>query len=295
MKFTFTLFVALSLVSMTFACQCRYPPCPCQRPCYTRCRFRFCDGTTRINPKLYPSDTPFKGRLCDKYRRIHLGTVDESGEAYVVGRYGRRIPISRFSPYGLKQNFSPSFFKTFSVRGYYRTWYGKKYYNPYLNYGRYTPHKYSSVGAETSQQGQIEYLNNRCIVLPFKKYQVLDKPGRNVIANVNTNKLHDCVAFEVDLYKWWKTHKKQGKKYQGYSDMEAEKPKGDKKQEEKYEESSDMEAEKPEEDKKQEKKYEDYSDTEAEEPEGNKKEEKKYEEYSEMEAEKPEEKKYEYQ
>ncbi len=148
------------------------------------------------------------------------------------------------------------------------------------------------MGAETSQQGQIEYLNNRCIVLPFKKYQVLDKPGRNVIANVNTNKLHDCVAFEVDLYKWWKAHKKQGKKY---SEMEAEKPEGDKKQEEKYEESSDTEAEKPEGDKKQEKKYEDYSDTEAEEPEGNKKEEKQYEEYSEMEAEKPEEKKYEYQ
>ncbi len=51
---------------------------------------------------------------------------------------------------GLKQNFSPFFFKTFSVEGYYTTRYGRKYYKPFRNYGRYTPHKYSSVGREAS-------------------------------------------------------------------------------------------------------------------------------------------------
>ncbi len=196
--------------------------------------------------------------------------MDESGEAYVQYKIGPfhwfGVPISKFYRWGMKQNFSPSFFKTFSVRGYYTRKWGRKVYDPYLNYGRSTPHKYSSVGAETSQQGQIEYLNNRCIILPFKKYQVLDKSGRNVIANVNTNKFYDCVAFEVDLDKWWRANKKQGKKYKQYSEMEAEKPEGDKKQEEKYDEYSDMEAEKPEGDKKQEKQYEEYSEMEAKKP-----------------------------
>ena len=199
MKLTLAVALTLSVVSLAFAGEC-----------YSKCRFHFCDGTTKFNAKAYDPDTPFKGRLCDKYGKIHLGTVDESGEALIVSKYYGKpaVRISKFHPYGLKQKFSPSFFKTFSVKGYYKTKYGKKYYSPKLNHGKYTPHKYSSVGRETSQQGQIEFLHNKCVILPFAKYQVLDKYGRNVIDNVNTKKVYkDCVAFKVVSKKLKKEHK----------------------------------------------------------------------------------------
>ena len=192
MKLTLAIALALSLVSAVFASDA----------CYSKCRFQFCDGTTEFNAKRYPADTPFHGRLCDKYGKIHLGTVDQSGEPLIVSKYHGKpvVRISKFYPKGLKQSFSPSFFKTLSVNGYYTEKYGKKVYNPKRNHGKYTPHKYSSVGRETSQQGQIKFLHNKCVILPFKKYQVLDKYGRTVIRNVNThNSLYDCVAFKVDL------------------------------------------------------------------------------------------------
>jgi len=231
MKLTFTIAVALSLISLAFA-----------GDCYSWCRFRFCDGTTKFNIKASAPDTPFKGRLCDKYGKIHLGTVDESGEALILSKYHAKYPvrISKFHPKGLKQNFSPSFFKTFSVKGYYTMKHGEKYYSPYLNHGRYTPHKYSSVGRETSQQGQIEFLDNKCVILPFKKYQVLDKYGRNVIDNVNTkNVFRDCVAFKVDFDKkvkkeYKKEEKKYGKKYEKEEKKEHKEHKEYEEKEDKY-------------------------------------------------------------
>ncbi len=170
MKRTFTIAFALCLVSLAFG-----------SGCFSGCRFRFCDGTTKFNPNAYAPNTPFNGRLCDKTGTILLGTVDQSGEAWIQSPTyfpGSTLPISNFAPDGLMQNFSPSFFKTFAVDG----------------------GKYSSVGAETSQQGQIEFLRNACVILPFRKYQVLDQNTQNVIENVNTsNTFVDCVAFEVHL------------------------------------------------------------------------------------------------
>ena len=190
-----TVALALSLASLTLASSC-----------YTRCRFRFCDGSTVFDPKAYAPDTPFTGPICDKYGKIHVGAVDESGEALVRARpyYGKHfVPISKYYPHGLKQHFTPSFFKTYSIPGHYTLKHGLKYYSPYHKYDYYTPHKYSGVGHETSQQGQIHFLNNKCIILPLKKYQVLDKYGRYVIDNVNThNVYHDCVAFKVQFRKY---------------------------------------------------------------------------------------------
>ncbi len=287
MKLTFAIAVALSLVSLAFAGEC-----------YSKCRFHFCDGTTKFNPKAYAPDTPFKGRLCDKYGKIHLGTVDESGEALILSKYSHygkpAVRISKFEPKGLKQNFSPSFFKTFSVKGYYKTKYGKVVYSPYFNYGSYTPHKYSSVGVETSQQGQIEFLNKKCVILPFKKYQVLDKYGRNVIDNVNTEKVFiDCVAFKVDFgkKKYGKVYKKEENKYE--KEHKEEKYEKEYKEEENKYEKEHKEEKHEKEYKEEENKYE--KEHKEEKYEKEHKEEKKYEEeYPEMKVEKKKHVKCEY-
>ncbi len=193
MKFTFSVAILLSLVSLTFA-----------GGCYSKCRFHFCDGTAKFNINRYAPDTPFKGRICDKYEKVHLGTVDESGEALIVSKYYGKpfVRISNFYPKSLKQKFPSSFFKTFSVKGYYKEKYGKVVYSPFYDYGKFTPHKYASVGRETGQQGQVKFLNKKCIILPFAKYQKLDKYGRNVVANIRTsNTFVDCVSFKVFVSK----------------------------------------------------------------------------------------------
>eukprot|EP00171_Calliarthron_tuberculosum_P011826 IDg11826t1 len=85
--------------------------------CYSGCRFRFCDysKTVRLG---YKADVAITGAICDKYG--HRVGVVNTGEAHLVrtNYRGRKYlqPISRWSPYGLKQKFSPHFFKAFTIR-----------------------------------------------------------------------------------------------------------------------------------------------------------------------------------
>lgn len=102
--------------------------------CYSKCRFFFCDYRTSFKVGV-KNDFPFTGPICKK-DGTRIGHVDSTGEAYVY-RYYKFIRISKWHPYGLKQKFSPSFFKSYTIRQYR----GKKLY-------------LSGIGHETPQQNQ---------------------------------------------------------------------------------------------------------------------------------------------
>lgn len=148
--------------------------------CYNRCRFRFCDGKSKFYLPAKP-DRAFTGKICSIYGKPIVGHVDSTGEARVVLRHGKTVPISKWHPWGLKQKFSPSFFKSYNVKSYFK---GKKLY-------------FSGIGHETPQQNQKNFLSRRCFFVPLTAYQVLDHKG-NVVDNRHPrNPYVDCVAFKT--------------------------------------------------------------------------------------------------
>lgn len=116
------------------------------------CDFVFCDGTSDFTVGK-SVDVAFTGKICHKDGTI-IGTVDESGEAYLED--GTRI--SKYSPTGLTQNFSPSFFKTASIKS--------------------TKYVHSGVSHETPQQNQGQFLDGKLWTLPIESYQVLNSKGQ---------------------------------------------------------------------------------------------------------------------
>lgn len=148
--------------------------------CGGHCRFTFCGGSRgpfELNRRN--NDKAFTPAICEKRGRIIVGYVDRPGEARISVRGNRKIPISSFKPRGLRQNYSPSVFKAANL-----------------------PNKKmrSGISHEVFQQNQIDFLNNKCVIVPLAKYQVLDRHG-NVIDNVNSRKpLRDCVAFVTRVH-----------------------------------------------------------------------------------------------
>lgn len=168
---TFTLcLLALFLVQAAVAMPGRY------RQCAKSCRFRLCRPSRVSLGK--PIDKAQTSAICLRGRRV--GIVN-SGEALVRTRKSY-VPVSKISPRGLKQNYSPSFFKTFA-----------------LDMGRGNS---SGIGHETPQQNQDRFLNNRCVALPVNEYQVIRGRGNRtvVVDNKRTNRkkpLRNCVSFVV--------------------------------------------------------------------------------------------------
>lgn len=142
--------------------------------CYSGCKFHFCDKRSSF---IAPDDTdfPFTGVICAK-GGAEIGAIGSSGESFVMDR--RPIPISKWRPRGLLQPFSDTFFKTF-----------------YIDTARGDR---SGVGCEDSLQNQFKYLHNRCFVLPFTSYQVLDR-YTDVMKMVHPRgrPLRDCVSFTM--------------------------------------------------------------------------------------------------
>jgi len=134
------------------------PPPKCPSSGY--CRFRLTTG----------------GVIQRKGNTFIVGVVGGSREASILDE-GSFVRISQWSPPGLKQNFSPSFFKTFALA---------------------VPSMRSGVGYETPQQNQKEFIDLACVRLPFAAYQILNTAGF-VIDNVNTNNPRDCVEFQADF------------------------------------------------------------------------------------------------
>lgn len=158
--------------------------------CYNKCRFRFCDGRTRFNVGD-ASDKSFTGAICDKMGHEVVGHVASTGEAHVVlnkkrtttatqhRRRSELVRISKWHPQGLKQSFSPSFFKsacTYTHRGKFRV-------------------ERAAVSHEVSQQNQGHFVKSRCFVLPLKAFQLKDRNEKVVANKHSTDPTRDCVSF----------------------------------------------------------------------------------------------------
>ncbi len=103
--------------------------------CKSICQVRFCDNNNTIT--LDTPDRPLSSPLCDGPHRLR--NTLQAGEALVFG-----MRISRYSPPGLLQRFTPTFFKLY--------------------------HNYTgtlAIGHETAQQNQLYFARNLCVVLPL--------------------------------------------------------------------------------------------------------------------------------
>ena len=134
-----------------------------------KCRFRFCDGKRLI--VVGKNDRALTSAICSKKYGMKIGSVDETGEAYLVNKY--RTRISRWAPSGLKQPFARSFFKAYTIRG----------------------KNQSGVGHEVAQQNQAKYLHRKCWILPLKAYQVWDTKTGGWVENYGKDPFVDCISF----------------------------------------------------------------------------------------------------
>lgn len=144
------------------------------RRCAQSCRFTLCRRSV-VSMGL-PYDRAQTSAICLRGRRV--GIVN-SGEALVRTRKSF-VRISKVSPRGLKQSYTPHFFKTFAIN----------------------KERFSGIGHETPQQNQAGFLNNRCIALPVQEYQVLGKMGNRTVVVDNKKlsrkfPLKNCVSFRV--------------------------------------------------------------------------------------------------
>lgn len=150
--------------------------------CYNdKCKFRFCNDEATFYLPAKPAIS-FTDRICSRDGPV-IGHIDSTGEALVVLSKGY-VPISKWYPAGLKQYFSPSFFKSLNVR---------------VDGDGYKPaFDFSGVGHENTQQNQADFLKGQCFFLPLTAYQVLDE-ARNVVDNKHPrNPTVDCVAFGTE-------------------------------------------------------------------------------------------------
>lgn len=142
-----------------------------------RCRFRFCD----YRHILYvgKSDVPLTAAICSRYGE-RIGSIDQTGEAYRAYYFLPPRRISKWKPYGLKQSFSPSFFKSYTKRG----------------------KNASGVGHEVAQQNQADYLHKKRWILPLKAYQVWNKKTGGWVEKYGKNPFVDCIAFRTRTKKF---------------------------------------------------------------------------------------------
>lgn len=154
---------ALPTLAIALLCVLTYATKP------NACTFKFCDGKRVLY--VGKSDRALTSAICSKKYGVKIGSVDQTGEAYLDGYH--RIPISKWKPYGLKQSYTPSFFKA------------------YTKYGK----NVSGVGHEVPQQNQAHFLNNKCWILPLKAYQVWNKKTGGWVEKYGKNPYVDCISF----------------------------------------------------------------------------------------------------
>ncbi len=154
---------ALPTLAIALLCVLTYATKP------NACTFKFCDGKRVLY--VGKSDRALTSAICSKKYRVKIGSVDQTGEAYLDGYH--RIPISKWKPYGLKQSYTPSFFKA------------------YTKYGK----NESGVGHEVPQQNQAHFLSNKCWILPLKAYQVWNKKTGGWVEKYGKNPYVDCISF----------------------------------------------------------------------------------------------------
>lgn len=199
MKFSAIFFAAL-LSALTFV-NARRPA-----PCGNECKFRLCNfnGERFEIPKssfviLGASQSSQLPYICKPGDT--MGQVLKSGEAQVNTADGF-VPISEWSPSGLKRNFRDIFIRTYKT--------------PFL------PH--SGLGPLSSSANQYSFLHDQCMILPITRYERINYATGRPTKILNASGKNDCVAFRttaptilVELS--WDT--------QDDFDLEVEEPDGD--------------------------------------------------------------------
>lgn len=148
-------------------------------PCGDNCEFRLCntDGEnvdvlrqssfTILNaPRIVTN--PF---ICKTGQGV--GLVLRSGEASVV-QGSKVVAISRWQPRGLRTRFGARFIQALRI--------------PFL--------ERSGIGRVAASTNQWSVLHDRCMVLPIRRYQVLERNGE--LREVrNTTRRNACVSFRT--------------------------------------------------------------------------------------------------
>lgn len=160
--------------------------------CTSQCRFRLCnpdDFPTSLRqgaPIILraPNDTNYP-YICREFSSTRiLSTVTETGEAQVQmngrGRTSFLMPISTWSPYGIKSNISKSFFGVSDIP---------------LSRQLYRPLQGISRTQNIGRRDQL--LRNQCIILPILRYTFADTERKNFFEVKSTSKENDCVSFTV--------------------------------------------------------------------------------------------------
>lgn len=150
-------------------------------PCGRSCVFRLCNfnGETRL---LEPASFVILNDInqaalpyvCLPNQQA-IGQVQSSSPARTVSN-GRLIPISRFSPSGLNAAFSNNLFRTTTIP-----------FNPF-----------SGISRRPTVGNQWQFLHDRCITLPIRRYRLLDETDFTPGPLVNVRRgARNCVAFRT--------------------------------------------------------------------------------------------------
>lgn len=140
--------------------------CMASTSCHSQCHFKLCNGASTV--QLGTADKTLSGAICRGGK--YIGVLN-SDEPFVLSD----TRISKYHPDGLEQKFTKSFFKTFTIND-------KRY----------------GVGHEVPQQNQIRFPAPKCVILPFKAYEVLS--SGKVVKNIRAyDPKCECIAFTTRL------------------------------------------------------------------------------------------------
>lgn len=143
------------------------------------CQFAFYGLTSEVPSFVVGNfnDRSFTSRVIGKAGQT-IGHIDATGESCLVTDAGA-VPISKYSPLGLRRAFTPSFYKSFAANPVYRF-------------------EASGIGHEAPQENQRIFLDDMCVIVPLRSYQILDDAG-NVVDNIHPKDFDACVAFHTRL------------------------------------------------------------------------------------------------
>ncbi|CDF32258.1 unnamed protein product [Chondrus crispus] len=176
------------------------------RPCGSFCKFRLCnfDGDRTTLPKasftiLGAPSTAQLPFICRPGQKV--GEVLKTGEAQVFDS-GRYVPISEWSPRGLRRNFISTYIRPFKV--------------PAL------PH--SGLGRLSSSVNQHSFLHDQCMIIPVNRYEIINYATGRPTRILNASGRTECVAFRttaptIEVKLTWDS--------QDDFDLEVEEPDGD--------------------------------------------------------------------
>lgn len=149
--------------------------------CGQFCRFRLCNfnGNSFQLPKapfilLNAPNEPFAPYICRAGTSI--GRITGTREASVADSEGL-VPISKWSPPGLRTPFAPRFFGVGNI--------------PLL--------PWSGVSRAVTENLQWDFLHDRCVVLPVTGFEIIDSDTQRFLRSerVDTSDSANCVAFRT--------------------------------------------------------------------------------------------------